>query len=80
MSTKQLINDLRDLTATLICLGDLRKAETVSAAADSLEELVTAKEKLTELLGCPAETLEAYLKYEREKAEKKNTGGKSNAI
>ena len=69
MSTEQLIKDLRDLTATLICLGDLKKAETVSVAADRLVELEAAKEKLTELLGCPAETIEAYLKYEREKSK-----------
>lgn len=69
MSAKQLIKDLRDLSVTLICLGDLKKAETVSVAADRLMELETAKEKLTELLGCPAETIEAYLKYEREKNE-----------
>lgn len=80
MNTEQLIKDLRDLSVTLICLGDLKKAETVSAAADRLAELETAKSKLVELLGCPAETVEAYLKYEMEKAEKKNTGGQSNAI
>lgn len=69
MNTVQLIRELRHLSSLFFTLGDFKKAKTVSTAADRLEELETANNKLCELVGCPPNALEAYIKYERAKEQ-----------
>ena len=69
MSTAKLVGELRHLSMIFSSLGDFKKANTISEAADRLEDLEAANNKLCELVGCPPDALEAYVKYEREKKQ-----------
>ena len=71
MSTAQLIRELRHMYGVFVRLGDFKKADTVSTAAERLEDLEAANNKLCEVVGCPPDALEAYIKYEK---AKKQTG------
>ena len=74
MRTKpeKLAEALRDISGILRILGDIPKANLLRYAADRLELLEAENGALRGLLNglhdVPSEQLEAYLRYEREKA------------
>lgn len=85
------INELREENRKNIIEIKAKEA-IIERDAELLDELTAENQKLKDLLNIPSEQLEAYLKYEREKAERQQkaeallkfagsiTGGYNNGI